>query len=74
MAQPPRQSPGEPPERPQTQLAAWVLPLAVFSVLLIGAGVISTYASTTIGALIVLVGLLGIALVGWGAARSVDDE
>lgn len=55
---------------PKPGLKSWVLPLAIASACLIGLGVIATYANTTLGAAIVLIGLIGVAVVGWSAAGS----
>lgn len=51
-------------------LKPWVLPLAIASVAVIVLGVLATYIDTTMGALIVLVGLLGVGWVAREAARS----
>lgn len=55
---------------PKPGLKPWVLPLAIGSACMIGLGVLATYANTTIGAGIVLIGLIGVAVVGWSAADS----
>lgn len=58
--------PEEPNEKPP--LKPWVLPLMLCSIAVIVLGVILTYVDTTGGAIVVLLGLVGIARAGWGAA------
>lgn len=53
-------------------LKPWVLPLLLGSVGVIVLGVISTYANTSVGAMIVLIGLIGFCWAAWGASRSAD--
>lgn len=62
-----------PQPNPPTRLKPWVAPLAVGSVVAIAVGVIATYANLTLGALIVLIGLMGVVIVGYQASRSVDS-
>jgi hypothetical protein len=69
-----RETMTEPPNTPPTRLKSWVLPLAIASVAVIVLGVIATYANTTFGAAIVLVGLCGVVVVAREASRSVDDD
>lgn len=63
------------PEDPQqpSRFKPWVVPLAIASVCVIALGVISTYADLTVGALIVLVGVIGVIVVGYEASRSIDS-
>lgn len=57
-------------ENPRKPLKPWVLPLMLGSIGVIVLGVIATYANTTAGALVVLLGLFGIGIVAWQAASS----
>ncbi len=57
-------------EEPKSNLEPWVLPWAIGSVAVIVIGVLATYANTTVGAAIVLVGLIGAVRVAAGAARN----
>lgn len=59
-------------EEPKSNLKPWVLPWAVGSVALIVIGILATYANTTVGAAIVLVGLIGFVRVAIGAASSAN--
>lgn len=52
-------------------LKNWILPLMIVSLLVVVAGVFATYADTTQGAVVVLIGLCGVAVAAWGAGRSV---
>jgi hypothetical protein len=64
--------PGGP--QPPSKLPPAVLPVAVVSILVIAIGVIATYANTTVGAVIVFVGLCGVVWVGRTAAKAVGDQ
>lgn len=46
------------------------VPSAIASVVVIVLGILLTYANTTIGAVVVLLGLCGVVWVGWLAAKS----
>lgn len=58
------------PEPPKPPLKPWVLPTMVGSIAVIVIGVISTYANVTVGAMIVLAGLIGFCWAAWGASNS----
>ncbi len=57
-------------EGPKSNLKPWVAPLAVGSVAVIVLGLLAAYANLTVGALIALVGLLGVLVVAYQAARA----
>lgn len=57
-------------DNPKRPLKSWVLPLMLGSIGVIVLGVISTYASTGLGALVVLLGLVGVCVAAWGAAST----
>jgi hypothetical protein len=65
--------PNDDREQP-TKLRPWVLPLAIASVLLVVLGVVATYIDVVIGAVIVLVGMIGVWIVGFAASRAVDRD
>lgn len=50
------------------------MPVAVVSILVIAIGVLTTYADTTVGAAVVLLGLCGVVWVGRAAAKAVGDD
>lgn len=54
---------------PRPPLKPWVLPVIVASVLVIIVGILATYADTSQGAVVVLIGLIGFAIGASGAAR-----
>lgn len=59
-------------ENPRPPLKPWILPLAVTSVAVIILGVILTYKDLSGGAIIVLLGLIGLFRAGWAAGDSGD--
>lgn len=63
-----------PDERPAANISPKAVPWAVGSVAVIVIGVLATYADTTVGAAIVLVGLIGVVRVAVLAARGVGDD
>lgn len=63
-----------PDERPPSNVDPKAVPWAVGSVLVIVLGVLATYANTTVGAAIVLLGLIGVVRVAVLAARGVGDD
>ncbi len=64
----------EPPDKPpRPPLKGWVLPTMVGSIGVIVIGLISAYASLRLGAVIALIGLIGVCVAGWGAAGSSDS-
>lgn len=60
--------------RPPSKLPPAVMPVAVVSILVIAIGVLTTYADTTVGAAVVLLGLCGVVWVGRAAAKAVGDD
>ncbi len=62
---------GQPP-RPAGGLKPWVAPLAVGSVVVIVLGMGLAYVNLTLGAVVALLGLIGVIVVGGEAARSVE--
>lgn len=60
-------------EKPRPPLKPWILTLAVGSVAVIILGVFSTYKDLSGGAVIVLLGLIGLFWAGWAAGDTSDD-
>lgn len=50
------------------------VPVAVASVVVIVLGMLLTYADTTVGAVVVLFGLIGIGWVGWTASKQPPSD
>jgi hypothetical protein len=63
-----------PDERPPANVSPKALPWAVGSVAVIAIGVLATYADVTVGAVIVLIGLIGFVRMAVLAARGVGDD
>ncbi|MFT4049098.1 MAG: hypothetical protein QM648_04580 [Solirubrobacterales bacterium] len=60
----------DPDQEPRPPMPAWILPTMIGAVLVIALGVLTTYSDTTVGAAIVLLGLIAFVVAALGAGRS----